>query len=174
MAELRNGKSFRTFQSSIDKNDSLSTVDNFAYLRSLLVEPARSTIAGFALTSGNYAEAVEVFKKHCGKRAAIQLAHVNNLLNLLPVYNEKDTPRLRKLYDDCKAHFKGLKALGVEEGTFSAIVVPAIMQKFPEAFQLTITSGAKFLEWSMEEMLQAFMGRLELREDHFYTISTGS
>ena len=52
-----------SFQSSIDKNESLSAVDKFAYLRSLVQEPARSTIAGFALTSANYEAAVQALKE---------------------------------------------------------------------------------------------------------------
>ena len=56
---------------------------------------------------------------------AIQRAHVNDLLNLAPVFSDKDTTRLRKLYDSCGAHFRGLKALGVDETTFAAVVVPA-------------------------------------------------
>ena len=43
-----------SFQSSIDRNENLSAVDKFSYLRSLVQEPARSTIAGFALTAVNY------------------------------------------------------------------------------------------------------------------------
>ena len=59
-----------SFESAIDSNKSLSAVDKFAYLRSLIVEPARSTIAGFALTSVNYAAAVEVLKKRYGKEGS--------------------------------------------------------------------------------------------------------
>lgn len=43
-----------SFESAIHLNDGLSNVDKFSYLRSLLLEPARSTIGGFALTSVNY------------------------------------------------------------------------------------------------------------------------
>ena len=157
-----------SFESAIDSNKSLSAVDKFAYLRSLI---ARSTIAGFALTSANYAAAVEVLKKRYGKETAIQRAHVNDLLNLPPVFNEKDTSRLRKLYDGCESHFRGLKALGVDESTFSAVVVPAELNKLPEAFRLTITRGTDFLSWNMDEMLEAFSKELELREDHEHAVS---
>ena len=51
------------FESTIDQNKSLTAVDKFAYLRSLVTEPARSTIAGFSLTAVNYAAAVDVLKK---------------------------------------------------------------------------------------------------------------
>ena len=162
-----------SFESAIDSNKSLSAVDKFAYLRSLIVEPARSTIAGFALdlTSANYTTAVEVLKKRYGKETAIQRAHVNDLLNLPPVFIDKDTGQLRKLYDGCESHFRGLKALGVDESTFSAVVVPAVLNKFPEAFRLTITRGTYFLSWNMDEMLEAFSKELELREDHEHGVS---
>ena len=161
-----------SFQSSIDKNESLSAVDKFAYLRSLVQEPARSTIAGFALTSANYEAAVQALKKRYGKEIAIQRAHVNDLLDLLPVFRDRDIPRLRKLYDDCETHFRALQALKVNENTYSSMVVPSIMQKLPENFRLTITRGEEFLTWTVEQLLQAFLKELDLREDHFHATSS--
>ncbi|CAB4030305.1 E3 ubiquitin- ligase DZIP3 [Paramuricea clavata] len=40
------------------------------------------------------------------------------------------------------------------------------MEKLPKQFRLTITRGQNFLEWSMEEMLNAFKKELELRKAH--------
>lgn len=88
-----------SFENAIDKNESLAAVDKFAYLRSLVVEPVRSTITGFSLTSANYKEAMEVLKKQYGKEIAIQRVHMNDLLNLPHIFNDKGTLRLRKLYD---------------------------------------------------------------------------
>ena len=76
-----------SFESAIHSNDSLSNMDKFSYLRGLLLEPARSAIAGFALTSANYEAAVEPLKKRFGKKTAIQRALVNELLNTRPVFN---------------------------------------------------------------------------------------
>ena len=70
-----------SFESAIHSNDSLSNVDKFSYLRGLLLEPARSAITGFALTSANYKAAVELLKKRFGKKTAIQRTFVNELLN---------------------------------------------------------------------------------------------
>ena len=134
-------------------------------------EPARSTIAEFTLTAANYAEAVQVLKKHYGKETAIQQAHVNNMLSLPPVYSDKDTPRLRRMYDRCETHYRGLKALGVEENTYASVAVPAVLQRLPDNFRLAITRGEEFLEWCMEQMLQAFLKELELREDNHYAMS---
>ena len=151
------------FSSSIDNNEQLSDVDKFAYLRGLLEEPAKSTIAGFSPTKANYKSAVELLKKRFDKKSAVQRAHVNELIQLSPVFKERDT---RNLYDSCEAHNRALKALGVSEESYSSIVVPVIVEKLPESFRLTITRGTDFLQWSMEEMLDAFVRELELREAH--------
>ena len=45
----------------------------------------------------------------------------------------------------------------MDETTFAAVVVPAVLQKLPKAFRLTITRGADFLNWSMEKLLSAFL-----------------
>ena len=109
--------------------------------------------------------AVDVLKTKYGKETAIQRAHVNDLLNLTPVFSDKDTTHLRKLYSSCSAHFRGLEALGVDKTTFTSVVVPTVLQKLPEAFHLTITRGANFLNCSMEELLN-------MREDHKYAMSS--
>ena len=88
-----------SFESAIHLNDGLSKVDKFSYLRTLLQEPARSAIGGFALTSANYKSAIELLKKRYGKKIVIQRSLVNELLNTRPVFNECDTSRLRSLYN---------------------------------------------------------------------------
>ena len=127
-------------------------------------------IAGFALTGANYAAAVQVLKNPYGKGIAIQRAHINDLLQLPPVFSDRDIPRLRKLFDDCEAHFRGLQALRVDKNTYSSVVVAASMHKLPENFRLMIMRGEEFLMWSME-MLEAFLKELDLREDHFYAVN---
>jgi len=160
-----------SFESSIDGNEGLSSVDKFSYLRGLLEGPAKSTIAGLSLTSANYGEALGLLKKRYGKKNVVERAHVKELIGLLPVFSDKDTQRLRRLYDSCETHYRGLLALGVDPRSYESIVVPSIMEKLPESFRLTITRGSDFLEWTMMEMLKAFVKELELKEQH-QTIST--
>lgn len=100
MAKYRSGRNSGTpMKVQVHKNDSLADVEKFAYLRSQLQDPARSAIAGFALTSANYEAAVKLLKKRYSKEEAIQRAHINDLLNLSPVYNDVDTSRLCRFYD---------------------------------------------------------------------------
>lgn len=99
-----------SFESSIHLNDGLLNVDKFSYLRNLLLEPARSAIGGFTLTSANYQSAVELLKKRYGKKIAVQRALVNELLNARPVFNESDTATLHSLYDFAETKYRGLQA----------------------------------------------------------------
>lgn len=155
-----------SFESAIHRNDTLENVDKFSYLRGLLVGPARSAIAGFALTSVNYEAAVELLTKRYGKKEAIQRAHVNELLNIQPVYNERDAPRLRSLYDFLETKHRALQALGVDENTYSAIVVPAVLEKLPQTLRLTITRGKDHHQWAFKDLLEALENEVELREEY--------
>ena len=145
----------------------MSDVDKFAYLHGHLEGPAKATIAGLSLTGANYKCDVDLLKKQFEKKNEVQRAHINELIHLPSVYRERDTHRLRKLYDSCEAHNRALRALGVSEESYSTIVVPTIMEKLPEQFRLAITRGTNFLEWSMKEMLEAYEKELELREAHY-------
>ena len=73
------------------------------------------------------------------KDTLIKRTHVQELLHIRPVYSAKDCGRLRAMYDKMEAHYRGLEALGVDEVTYSDIVVPAILEKIPEIVRLTIT-----------------------------------
>ena len=129
--------------------------------------PARSAIAGFALTSANYGSAVELLNKRYGKKTAIQRAYVKELLNIVPVYNERDAQRLRSMYDFVETKHRALQALELDEGTYSAIVVPSILEKLPHALRLTTTRGEPdHHDWSLGDLLKALGQEVELREEY--------
>ena len=92
-------------------------MDKFSYLRGLIEGPAKSAIAGFSLTAANYGAAIALLKKRFGKRNVIQRAHIDELMKVSPLHNERDTTRPRALYDGVEAHYRGMIALGVEEAT---------------------------------------------------------
>ena len=94
------------------------------------------------------------------------LSRVIKISTFCHLVSYQDTQRLRKLYDSCEARNRALKSLGVNEESYSTIVVPSILEKMPEQFRLTITRGTSFIERTMQEMLQAFEKELELREAH--------
>ena len=58
-------------ESSVHNNPSLSGVDKFNYLHTLLEGTASEAISGLKLTSANYEEAIAVLKKRFGNKQQI-------------------------------------------------------------------------------------------------------
>ena len=153
-----------SFESAIHMNDGLSNVDKFSYLGSLLLGLAKSAVGGFGLTSANYESAIELLKKHCGKKVAIQRALISKLLTARPMFNESDMPRLHSLYDFTEMKYRALQALAVEQ-SYSEVVMLTLLEKIPDAIRLTITRGRKYLELTLGDTLEALLVEVELRED---------
>ena len=79
-------------------------------------------MAGLALTSANYEATIDILTRRFGKKVTIERAHVNDLLTVHPVFNERDTVGLRKLYTTVKVHYRGLQDLGVNASTYEGIL----------------------------------------------------
>eukprot|EP00794_Sanderia_malayensis_P006437 gene6437-biopygen4765 len=155
--------------SAVNDSENLADVDKLKYLRGFLEEPARSVIAGIPTTDSSYETAVGLLKSRYANPAVIQRAHINQLLNLAPVFNEKNTARLRSFHDHIQTHFRGLEALSVDTITYSSVIVPVLIEKLPEGIRLGMLRdvGKSHLDWNLEEMLGVLSKELEIRECHF-------
>ena len=153
------------FESAIHGNEELSRIDKFSYLKYYLEDAAKKVISGLELTERNYRVAVEILKDMFAKPTIIKQAHIRDMMNLNPVFNEKNIKRMRDLYDSLETHFRGLEALGVDQESYSCIVVPTVMEKIPDAVRLNRIRGIKNLdEWTMEALLYVFKEELKIRE----------
>ena len=66
------------YVASIHKNTTLSEIEKFTYLRSVVTATARDAIAGLALSSPNYGEAIAILeKKHFGNKQQIIAKHMD-------------------------------------------------------------------------------------------------
>ena len=155
------------FRSAVHENEELSEVDKFAYLRHYMEESAKKVISGFSLTERNYCIALDLLKERFAQPTLIKRAHINELLNASPVFNEKNIGRLRDLCDGLETHYRALQAMGVDEDSYSTIVVPVIMDKIPDAVKLNmIRNISGHREWVMGDMLRALRTELDIREQH--------
>ena len=103
-----------TFNSSFHSNPTLSSVDKFNYLMSLVESSAAEAITGLTITSANYDEAIATLKKRFGNPQLIVNRHMEALLGVMAVPSHLDIKGLHKLHDTVEAHVRGLRALGVE------------------------------------------------------------
>lgn len=83
----------------MNDDNPLAKVDKFKYLRCYLEEPARSVFTGFALTEADNDSAIDLLKSRYVKPSVITRAHINDLINLTPVYSKKNAERLHNFHD---------------------------------------------------------------------------
>ena len=138
-------------------------------MRSFLEEPARSVIAGLPLTDADYNAAIDISQKRYAKPSIIKRAHMNEMLDLSPVYNERSIVRLRTLHGQIESHFRSLDALRIGQECYLAIVVPVLMEKIPESLHynmIRFSDASSHLYWNVKELIDAFEKELQIRESH--------
>ena len=70
------------------------------------------------------------------------------------------------MYDFAETKYRALEALGIDQETYSTIVVPSLLEKLPEKLWLTITRGEDHHEWNQEQLLDVLGHEVELREEY--------
>ena len=88
-----------SYESAIHKNDDLTDIDKFNYLRLLLECTAHEAIAGLTLSSANYQEAINILQRRFGNKQLIISKHMEILLNTEAIISELNVRGLRRLYD---------------------------------------------------------------------------
>ena len=156
-----------SFCSAIHHDQQLAKVDKFKYLRSYLEGPARSVVKGFSLTDADYDEAVTLLRKRFERPDVIRIAHINELINLSPVFNEKNVQRLRALHDEIETHFRAMEAQDVDKQSYSSVVVPMLMSKIPESIRNNmIRFNDDHMVWMLDDFLSALENELRVLEGH--------
>ncbi|GFU62304.1 DUF1758 domain-containing protein [Trichonephila clavipes] len=156
------------FQNSIDKNETLTKVDKFSYLKSLLGGAAGNVVNGFALSDDNYDNALILLKERFGREGIVVNAHMSKLLNLYPVKDSNNVIGLRKLYDICKIQIRSLESLDVTSGMYGHLLQPILLKLLPE--DLVLYFNRKQLgkkeesTFDVMELLQFLKIEIECRE----------
>ncbi|GFY75957.1 integrase_H2C2 domain-containing protein [Trichonephila inaurata madagascariensis] len=120
-----------SFEIAIHKNDTLSKIEKFTYLKSYLRGAASTAISGFALTNENYDSAIQLLQDRFGRKELAINAHMTKLIQLETVKSVNNVPALRKLYDNIEVQVRSLQSLGIRTETYSNFLFPVILQKVP-------------------------------------------
>ena len=148
----------------IHENTTLSDVNKFRHLKSLLEGPAAAVISGIPASNANYFEAIDLLKNRFAQKQIIINAHMESLQNLKQVSSERDVKALRKLYDSIETNVRSLKSLGVDFTQYGVLLIPMLMTKIPEEIRLMITRLTKKDDWALDGFLKIFLQELEARE----------
>ena len=116
----------------IHNTSTLTSVDKFRHLKTLLEGPAAKAIAGIQMTNSNYEEAVDILKKRFSQKQITINTHMEALFSLQKVSSERDINNFRKLYNVIEINVRSLKTLGIDFKQYGALLIPVIMNKVPD------------------------------------------
>ena len=153
-----------SYESAIHANPSLSDVDKFNYLKSLLEREAFDAIAGLTLSSANYQQAVAILKKRFGNRQVIVTRHMDILLNLTAITGDYDLRGMRRLYNEVETNIRSLTALGVKSETYGTMLTSVLLTKLPPEMRLLISRKSPRSELDLDTILVTLEEELIARE----------
>lgn len=153
-----------SYEVAIHSNRSLSDIEKFNYLRSLLQGPALDAIAGLTLTAGNYREAVDVLNKRFGNKQQIIDKHMEVLLRLDGVLSDTNLKALRSLYDTTESQVRGLKSMGITSETYGSLLSSVVLSKIPREIRLIISRKIGDKDREFDEMMKVLLDELQARE----------
>jgi hypothetical protein len=153
-----------SFNSAVHLNDRLSDIDKFNYLRSLLEGAAADAIAGLALSTANYTEAIEILKRRFGNKQLINSKHMESLLNFSAVVSDQHLRDLRRLYDQSESSIRSLKGLGVEPESYGTMLSSVLLNKLPPDLRLIVSRRISSENLDLEILLETFEEELIAHE----------
>ncbi|XP_060591844.1 uncharacterized protein LOC132746639 [Ruditapes philippinarum] len=119
-----------SFESSVHNNPSLTDVQKFSYLKSLLEGDAARTIDGFALTNANYSQALCLLKERYGQKQKNHPSAYMQTLLKLPTPAD-DIRELRQFYDMLETNIRGLESLSELQDTYGNLLIRIILERLP-------------------------------------------
>ena len=162
--EITKFKSFwDSFDSAVNKNADLSSVDKFNYLDALLEGQAGRAIQGLTLSESNYQAAAEILHERFGKTQQIISAHMDELLKL-PTCTWDKPGQLRIIYDKIKINVCGLQSLGVKAEQYGSFLKPVIMSRLTAEVRLRVARVSTKDVWEINELLKVIQAEVEARE----------
>ena len=112
------------YKTAIHSNHSLSSVEKFTYLQTLLEGKAKEAISGLSLTDANYTAAIGILERKFGDKELIIAAHMDKLMSLEAVHSDYHIADLRRLYDRTESSIRALDVLGVKAESYGALLMP--------------------------------------------------
>ena len=158
-----------SFESSVHHNDSLSDIQRFSYLRSLLQGDAARVIEGFPLTHTNYIQAVKLLKERFGQEHQIVNAYMQGLLELPRPMST--IVSLRTFQEKMESYIRGLQSLGQGQDSFGNLLVPVILEKLPADVKRNMTRDHGNNKWQLQDLRQALKREIGILESGLPTLT---
>ena len=148
---------------AVHQNSSISKIDKFNYLNSLLEGAAARTLQSMQLTEDNYDAAVEILQARFGDPQQIIARHMEELLLRLPDCTLDKPSSSRNLYNKLNAHIRRLTHFGMDLKDYRGLLISVVMSKMPDDVRLHIARENKGEIWKMDKLLEMIRVEVEAR-----------
>lgn len=116
------------FLALVHSNKSLSNIQKFFYLRSVLLRDAKNVVKRLQTTADNYQGVWEsLIARYDNKRVLVQV-HIQSLFDLESIKKESSS-QLRKFIDALTGHLKALGSLGQKLDDWGALLLHLVTSK---------------------------------------------
>ena len=119
------------FESSVDKDPTLSTVNKHVLLRGYLEGESKMLVDFIAVTASTYEDTKKILHDRYGDKNRIIQAHLDNLEEVTPI-RFPSADALNTTYVECNRRIQALRALGEDVKAYGKILVPKILFAFPD------------------------------------------
>ena len=152
-----------SFKSTVHENASMSKIDKFSYLKSLLDGNASGCIQGLTLSEANYDAAITKLQERFGRSQQIVTAHMEELLRIQGSVGDRPSS-LRSTLDKIMVHVCGLESLGIRSSQYGSLLIPVIMLEFPSEIRLRAARETNKDVWDIDDVLRVIKQDVEARE----------
>ena len=82
---------------------------------------------------------------------------MNKILNISPVFSP-NIRNLKELYDNVESNVQALENLGVSYEQFGSLLIPIILENFPNMIKLQISRKLGSGNWNVQDFLACING----------------
>ena len=118
------------FESSVDKNPSVSIINKHFFLRGYLEGEPKRLVDGTAVTEETYEQTKKILKARYGDKNRISQSHLD-YLEALPSARLDSPEELNTTYVECHRRIQALKALGENTDAYGRVLAPKLLRAFP-------------------------------------------
>lgn len=132
--EILEFKTFiQTFMAAVDSK-SISSVEKFTYLSSLLIGEPSDLIAGLTVSNESYKIALDLLNKEYGNEKKIVREHIRQLLDLHYISGKKVS--LKSNLATIETHVRSLETIGIDSDTYGIFLSQIILATLPHSLKL--------------------------------------
>ena len=151
------------FDVLINQNQSISDLQKYTYLVSLLRKEALDAVSGVRRCAENYPSVIQILFSRFDKPQLIRQKHYNNLTNLPKLQTDTKTKEMRQHYEYIRSNVTSLKTLDGDISGYAQMLIPKITSSLPFSLQTKVVEKTS-VNYSLDALMEAFNHHINIRE----------